>query len=73
MTIERARHILGTDIEGLSDKQVGELLRRASLLCSALLDLALNDIVKAKSASNSLRYEQNSHHLRSSERSVASR
>lgn len=63
MTIDRARQILGNEISDLSDEQVSDLLKRASQLCSVLLDLAINDIVRANSAPHNLRYEQNSSHI----------
>ncbi len=73
MTIDRARQILGTDIADLSDQEVSEFLKRTSALCSALLDLAIRDIVNSKPAPRSVRYEQNSRYLRSCERPVAGR
>jgi len=73
MTIERARQILGNDIADLSDQEVGQFLKRTSALCSALLDLAIHDIVNFKPAPRSVRYEQNSRYLRSRERPVACR
>jgi len=66
MTIERARQILGEDISDLSDTEVSEFLARTSSLVSALIDIAINDIVgRDKSAPNPLRYEQNSRYIRS--------
>lgn len=66
MTIERARQLLGDEIMDLSDIQVTSLLKHASDLCSALIDIALNDIfINNKPASNQPRHEQNSSYIRS--------
>jgi hypothetical protein len=67
MTIYRARQILGDEISDLTDKQVSDLLKSASDLCSVLLDLAINDIVKPNTAPKKPRYEQNSRYLRPSQ------
>lgn len=67
MTIQRARQILGNDISGLNDAEVSEFLARTSSFVSALIDIAINDIVvRDNSAPNPLRYEQNSRYIRSS-------
>lgn len=65
MTIERARQILGDDIADLSDEKVGEILKCANSLCSALLDIVLNDIVKCEPARIPKYYGQDSGNLRS--------
>lgn len=64
---------MGDDIKDFSDKEVGEFIKRSADLCSVLLDLALDDIVKAASAHDQFSHEQNSNHLRSGERPIASR
>lgn len=63
MTISHARQLLGAEISDLSDTEVGEFLKRASDLCSVLLDVAINDIVKSTPAPHKFRYEENSSHL----------
>ena len=63
MTIDRVRQLLGDEISDLSDKEVGKFLKRTSDLCSVLLDVAINDIVKPTPAPLKSRYEENSSHL----------
>ena len=63
MTIDRVRQLLGDEISDLSDTQVSEFLKSASNLCSVLLDVAINDIVKPTPAPHKVRYEENSSHL----------
>lgn len=63
MTIDRARQLLGDEISDLSDTQVNKMLKRASDLCSVLLDITINDIVKPTPAPLTFRYEENSSHL----------
>lgn len=63
MTIERARQLLGDEISDLSNKEVSEFLKRTSDLCSVLLDIAINDIVKLTPVPHKSRYEENSSHL----------
>lgn len=41
MTIERAREILGEEIENLSDSEVQEMIDRDFMLCDALLDVIM--------------------------------
>lgn len=64
---------MGDDIKDLSDQEVGAFIKRSADMCSVLLDLVLDDIVKATSA-HSLRYEsKDSRNLRSRERPITSR
>jgi len=73
MTIERARQLLGDEISDLNDKEVGELLKRAGLFCSALLDIALDYIINHNNPACNKNYDQNGSSVHPGKRSFPSR
>lgn len=67
MTIERARELLAEDAVDLTDEQIGELLKRLTILCSALLDIVLDNIVVSSSAPHVRHESENRSYLRPSQ------
>lgn len=45
MTVERARQILGEDIESLVDKEVEMLIQSAGNFCDVMLDVIQKDLL----------------------------
>ncbi len=63
MTIHRARQLLGTDGENLTDQEVRDLISRTRALCASLLDIVTRDIVAGKPAPI-IHHEQHRDYLR---------